>query len=1364
MADLQELFSRLSRPTGPTDSDRTKMQSSDAQAQQASSIWAQPQSSSYEPPSVSSPIFSPPIHTPNPIHSSIMSPNVPASAANTPGPESTKAASLLDLLLNNSGSHGPPSGPLAAMQNVAGAGRSVSAAQPPSVASRSQSAQARNISASDLVASFHQKPSNGLSVGNGFFGGAPSARSATSPIGNPQDFLLNLLNRPSKASAESPVLQAPKPHVPGPAVETLAKDLADTILERGAQAHTQQDKRDGMSRETTPARVFGTRESKQSTPFEPPPIFASKESTESTPFDMPNPDKKGGIFNYVNPFEQLAASSPRNRTPKPDLHKHQRDVSGTQSGDGHGPAAKQRRVEPSNPVPALPADDRGRLASATGIAPSAKHETVSEALSGVGETVDKQVEQALAQAGQTHLSALDSSADIPKPSIEHDVNADPNKADDDVADSWESADVDSGTPKEAAQSTIDVFNFPMKPFVSIEINGSKQPPALRPESLMDIARLKKDFDQIDRTLVTATSTHIVYALSKSGFGYRIIRQDSGRDKQVFRSSQERVFNVQVSHSPSKGSDVVLATSVNGSVYWTEVASSGADTFSEDELESQSFILPPVSVQEDGANTSGSPVKTRAKMSSRHADFFAISRAKSIHIISPYVARLPQYTDKKSRIVDNDKYLDERSIKISTGKAGKDFAFSEDDTLLVSLDKAGRIKFWDIREMSDLARDGGAGKRPAAEQKLPLWTLNTTTSTDKASPTSVMFVDKERPSIKGVALRYLIVGLKQNHVLQLWDLGLGKPVQELHFPHDKDSDAICSIAYHPKTGIVAVGHPTRNSIYFIHLSAPRYHIPNLDQARYVTMLAAEDPHLPKPESTAIMSGIRELSFASKGQLRSLDMLKTPATPEGDDTVFELYAMHSKGVTCLNIKKQDLGWSADNKVIHPVDAEKAGVASISPLRAPTAAPVANDAPANSEPVTKPAKQATPAAPTPAPAPASVKKPEAAKPATFPQLEAKLAGATNGVAKAEKEAKHAVNASPERATNPTLITPESYAMTSPTKQATPATVDAERELPTAVKLDLAPVKQLSPTVEASEATAVNVNGNVDVKVLADSVSKNITDSFTKELDSLYRKFDSDKRVQDAASAAKQNAILGLVSSTLTDNVEKSLTRIVNSTIQETVVPAVTDATTAVVDRRLTEVLTKHLTAAVPQEIKASLPAAIARAMQDKDVLRAVTEQTASKLSAQVEQTFTTVLRNTIVPTFTNLSVSATQKAIADVERRFTEQLRQAEVHRQADNQKIEQLTALVMRMGDSQSAFQEQILKLQQQQAASSSREGSPERSVVVSDVEPKLSVEDKELDTITQLMTTGQYEAGTIKVRDLFPSHNAWLLFLLVLTVL
>jgi len=122
-------------------------------------------------------------------------------------------------------------------------------------------------------------------------------------------------------------------------------------------------------------------------------------------------------------------------------------------------------------------------------------------------------------------------------------------------------------------------------------------------------------------------------------------------------------------------------------------------FDSNDLESESLVFPAYPQVDD--NTAGGVLKTRAKRSSKHPEFFAIGRGKSIHIVWPATVMSHRYgVSNGDRIVDVEKLFQERPLQILTGKAGKDFTFSEDDTMIVTLDKTGRLRFWDIRKLID----------------------------------------------------------------------------------------------------------------------------------------------------------------------------------------------------------------------------------------------------------------------------------------------------------------------------------------------------------------------------------------------------------------------------------------------------------------------------------------------------------------------------------------------------------------------------------------------------------------------------------------------------------------------------------------
>lgn len=1330
-----------------------------------------------------SPSFAHPLSRASGVNASASRNATPVRSPVPPGTQSNSGQAtnpLLNLLKFGSNPASPQASPL--QQPAA----SAPASRPEYGGAVTHSIHGRGISASDLVASF----TGGKSA-------TPTQREkipATSSV-NHQDALLRLLNQTTSGA------DAARQKMSGSTDATtnqLSEDLAASSLED--QHKSVLDTKSSISgRNESPIRFFGSNENARPTPFEPQDI-PKVETTQKT----------GPIFTYVNPFENLAASSPHGANPRvsPNGDIHKRKIKSPSPAAIHAssrrkltPSANEilQSIETSTPPPLD--DGRSQIEALMGIgAPSKDAETVAQALNEVGSQVDRQVESALARAeekaeekarevdikqeeledaeqakldGLVHEAAVEVKKELDKPenhgALEESMPASVAEAVKEVideaaqgkrADEWESAEGEGNAIKVNPDRVIQVHQFPMRPFVSIDL-VQKQPATLpiREDSVVNIARFKKDFDQADRTLGTATNEYIVYGMPKNG-GIRIIQQDNGNSSLIYSKTQDRIFNIGISSaypgSPLRGTQTVIATGVSGTVYWTAIARPGEE-LTQDDMEKQGLIIPPVPNQLD--STSGGQLKTRAKKSSRHPEFFAIGRGKSIYIVLTAHAQKSSLVNKEA-VLDTEKYFAERNLKVTTGKAGKDFTFSEDDSTIVTLDKAGKLRIWDIRELTDDSNAGASMITPI-EVKAPMLSFNTAHSTEKSWPTSVLFVDKLRPYTKGTALRYIIVGMKQNHTLQLWDLCLGKAVQELSFPHEKETDAICSVTYHPASGIITIGHPTRNSIYFIHLSAPKYNLPSMSQAKFAQRLANKDTSLPKAEATAIMSGMREYSFESKGQLRSVELVPSSGEParavedEEDPLLFELYVMHSKGVTCLGIKKEDLGWSIDSRVLHPIDAEQAGEIVVKDLREPSASePSSVSMNGDAVSTSSPAKTKTPSK-------------EAAK--SERAIEEVQATPSNAEKVDKKKSKRNGAVEPVSRPAPSSPAPESHAnaaqqATTPTPQVAPS-VTKETARPAVLKdvsreaADTVPVStgdKLTRPIANGDSISLGISGDFldkELKKIEVGVSNEFNKVFRRELETLYRRFAEDKRVQDAAGAAKQDAMLRLVSSTLSDNVEKSLSRIIQKNIQDSVVPSVTDVTSASLTDVLSTVVAKQVNETMPSAMKSALPEAIGRTMQNPSLLRSISEHITKTMTGHVEREFTTTLHNAIVPTFTNLAVTVAQKVSGDTERRVREQLQQAETQHHDDSVKIGELTDLVRGLSETvrtmaaaQSDFQLEILKLQQKAAHEGQnlvRRPSPTPSESAS---MQMSPEQEELEAIATSMGNGQYEEATVMVRN------------------
>ena len=222
-------------------------------------------------------------------------PNTGTSHSNTPAPvgdrpSSDRTASLLNLLKLST----PTTSPQPVLHKPSAEPRPGQAnfqASP-----RDHSIHGRGISASDLVASFMGKQSTPT----------PKENEAVPPSKNHQDYLLKLLNRTTSQTDPSEEITA------GPTgqqdVQTTQQNVLHTLPDRTGNKQplsVTSDKQGTSSpRNDSPIRVFGSGDDREPTPFE--------------PQDLPKiePATKDSIFTYVNPFEQLAASSPRNAKPE----------------------------------------------------------------------------------------------------------------------------------------------------------------------------------------------------------------------------------------------------------------------------------------------------------------------------------------------------------------------------------------------------------------------------------------------------------------------------------------------------------------------------------------------------------------------------------------------------------------------------------------------------------------------------------------------------------------------------------------------------------------------------------------------------------------------------------------------------------------------------------------------------------------------------------------------------------------------------------------------------------------------------------------------------------------------------------------
>lgn len=1106
---------------------------------------------------------------------------------------------------------------------------------------------------------------------------------------------------------------------------------------------------------------------------------------DTAPAGLDQPPVKQPLFTYVNPFDHLSRTNPRNRSPKMQQASLTNGHSSPSLANPVGLSTPSNIPLPFSPPPPHATEDVAVLqvepkASLTDIvANNVERHTPPLTQPYVEDVADPFEQEADVFDGETdpfeggnttppedigahqNEEVVDDDAQLDVPDVVED-SVDPEEEEAVVA-TAEALTVAAATQAATVQTTVEpttavlspetapsetatsgaaqpletgaekatftIYKFPMKPFSQITFNAL--PTVTVPGGrFSDIAKMTRNVDQMDRNLISASPSYIVYATGKSKGGVRIIRQEDGQDVVLMKDSTERTVNVALGKE-----NQVLAVGVNGTVLWSEL--DGLDgPMDESVMESRSFLFPPSALQDQN----GGLTKSRTHLTQSHPKVFAIGRGRFISLIHADAAR--QYAEEVGGIVkiNDSAYHANHSRTIDTQKVSKEFCFSEDDSTVVTIDKAGKIKFWDVSKLVEFERGEDEIEYPTETARIltePVLTRSAVGPGEMYKATSVIFVDKQQPYERRQALRYLIVGLQQNHVIQLWDIAIGRAVQELRFPTSSSgSDGLCSLSYHPKSGVIVVGNPNRNTISFIHLSTPKYNLQSFSQAGFIKAVSEQSPNLPKLDATAIMSSIVEYSLGDRGQLISLEVLDSASSPQlpGDDgkpPIFELYISHTKGLTCLSLSKEDIGFDSNLRVMKGLDALATGACTLSAL-----IPPAITSPTEPSKVEEPKTALAPVVPEPPKAQTSNPPPQKAKAAEAqdePVVEKseEKPPVTNGQGrKAASMSGLGRGKKPRRDVNtvsfagPALENDEPSPAPQPKKN---KGKDREEK-----KVALSTVS-ISPELLERE-----------VKKIEEAVNTSFTSALSKEIGSLYRKFDDDRRVQQAASDAKQEAVLRVVSNTLTSGLETTVEKILVSHLGRLAI----DIKSALVENipaALSDTIIRHMEATVPKTVEKTLAS--------KAVLGNVAENILGPLRQDMDQAARDNLQQSL-QAFEVIGDNISKVFSNQLTKQSTQALKEARRVHEEDQQKIAQLTSTVAEMAKTISTLEAttaRMIEMQQQLLANQEKLAAAAAAAVTSGAinpsippTPMTAKSEVELvgDEIENLIRRGDLENGML----------------------
>ncbi|KAK6361669.1 hypothetical protein TWF730_005383 [Orbilia blumenaviensis] len=1007
------------------------------------------------------------------------------------------------------------------------------------------------------------------------------------------------------------------------------------------------------------------------------PSSATVAIPDTAPAVLDEPVKQP-LFTYVNPFEHLSRTNPRNRSPKMQQEENlllNNDYESSSFANPVGLSTPSNIPLPFSPPPQHAMEDVAVMqvepkASFTDITANETERHTPPLTQPYVEDPEPLSPEIL----ETDLPDT-SFAPVQLPGAAESI---PDNLPAILSSETAPSEVTSAAaaqPSEngAEKATFTIYKFPMKPFSQITFNAL--PTVTVPGGrYSDIAKMPRIVDQMDRNLISATPSYIVYATGKSKGGVRIIRQEDGEDVVLMKDSSERTVNVALGKE-----NQVLVVGVNGTVLWSELE--GLDgPMNESVMESRSFLFPPSALQDQN----GGLTKSRTHLTQSHPKVFAIGRGRFINLIHADAARQYAEKDVEGIVKINDTaYHANHSRTIDTQKVSKEFCFSEDDTTVVTIDKAGKIKFWDVSKLVEFERGDEETGYPTETARIltePVLTRSAVGPGEMYKATSVIFVDKQQPYERRQALRYLIVGLQQNHVIQLWDIAIGRAVQELRFPTSSSgSDGLCSLSYHPKSGVIVVGNPNRNTISFIHLSTPKYNLQSFSQAGFIKAISDQSPNLPKLDATAIMSSIVEYSLGDRGQLISLEVLDATSTPQlpGDDEkppIFELYISHTKGLTCLSLSKEDIGFDGNLRVMKGLDALTTGACTLSAL-----VPPAITSPTELSKIDEPKSAIAPITPEPP-------KAQASNP---PQQKAKAAEVQEEPVVEKTEEKPPVVNGQGR---------KSASMSGLGRGKKPrrdvGTVSFAGPAPENDEPSPAPPQKKNKGKDREEKkvalSTVSISPELlerEVKKMEEAVNTSFTQVLSKEIGGLYRKFDEDRRVQQAASDAKQEAVLRVVSNTLTTGLETTVEKILVSHLGRLAI----DIKSALVENiptALADTIVRHLEATVPKTVENTLAS--------KAVLEGITETILDPIRQDVDQAVRDNLQQSL-QTFEAVGDNVSKVFSNQLAKQSSQTLKEARRVHEEDQQKIAQLTSTVAEMAKTIATLEattSRMIEMQQQ----------------------------------------------------------------------
>ncbi|CAG8736185.1 1559_t:CDS:2, partial [Ambispora leptoticha] len=182
-------------------------------------------------------------------------------------------------------------------------------------------------------------------------------------------------------------------------------------------------------------------------------------------------------------------------------------------------------------------------------------------------------------------------------------------------------------------------------------------------------------------------------------------------------------------------------------------------------------------------------------------------------------------------------------------------------------------------------------------------------------------------------------------------------------------------------------------------------------------------------------------------------------------------------------------------------------------------------------------------------------------------------------------------------------------------------------------------------------NQNLTRELKKIEDSLTNKIGKMFGKEMEKQYQRLEEERNAHQVAETERQEAILQMVSKSLTNNTSKLLESTIRSEIQSQVVPMLNKSVAASVDKQVNRGMVEAINKSIPAAIDKAVTENVQRVLSKSSVIDSIAKSVSKSMRPVIEEIFRENFTNMLIPSYEK----ATNAMFDQIHRTFNTGLQQ-------------------------------------------------------------------------------------------------------------